>query len=95
MKAIYPAYLGRYKKTNQLANFTGECEPNLPIYKQEPKYYLFVNCFNDWVINSHLHPYDANVFVDKSSTYNTPPTSGWKYYQDGDVKKDSTMKVLS
>ena len=95
VKASYPAYLGLYKKTDQLANFPGECYPNLPIYKQESaEYYLFVNCHDDWVINSHVHPTDADVFAEKSSMYNTPPSSGWEYWQNGDVKTDSTMKVV-
>merc|ERR1719193_2547228 len=66
LKANYPAYIGRYKKTDQLANFPGECNPNLPIYEQEyAEYYLFVNCMDDWVLNPYLHHTNATAWADK------------------------------
>jgi len=94
LKENYPAYLGLYKKTDQLANFPGECNPNLPIFKQESgEYYLFVNCNNDWILSSRLHHDQARAFADKSSTSDAPPSTGWKYWQSGDLKTDSTMRV--
>ena len=91
----HPSYLGLYKKTEKIATFPGECNTNLPVYKKEnAEYYLFGNCRNDWVLNSYLHPSDADIFADKLiSDY--PPRIGWKYWVKAEIASDPTMRVIA
>jgi len=89
IKTKYPSFLGLYRRTGDLANFPGNCNPNLPIYKHESAdFFLYVNCYNDWVVRSAPDPNIGSVWSDN---YGFPPTSGWKYWSDGVVESDTSM----
>ena len=89
IKTKYPSFLGLYRRTGDLANFPGNCNPNLPIYKHESaEFFLYVNCYNDWVVRSAPDPNIGSVWSDN---YGFPPTSGWKYWSDGVVESDTSM----
>ena len=89
IQAEYPSFLGLYKKTENLANFPGHCNPALPIYKHETaEYFLYVNCNDDWVVRSAPDPNLGDVWSDN---FGYPPTSGWKYHHDGVVELDTSM----
>ena len=86
--------LGRYVNTGRVVVFPGKCTPNLPIYKHEcNNIYLFVNCYDDWVITYDI-THNAYIFGDKPSKQ-TPPISGWRYWRAQKVFSDTTMRVVA
>ena len=89
IKTKYPSILGLYKRTENLANFPGHCNPNLPIYKHESAdFVLYVNCYNDWVVRSAPDPTYGSVW---SGNHGFPPLSGWNYWLNSVVESDTSM----
>ena len=94
VKKHYCTALGRYVNTGRVLTFPGQCTPNLPIYKHEfTNIYLFVNCLDDWVISYDINHNIANIFGDKPSKQ-TPPITGWHYWNGGTSFSDTTMRVV-
>ena len=79
-----PSLLGIYRLTKE--NMNGRS-----VYKhQKSTSFLYVNAYNDWVVNGELNPLNANFFSKTDTAL--PPNTGWKINIPAVLDKTLTVR---